>query len=119
MRPVKITMADYGTSFATRARAAHIGAVIQGKVTPKTRELILDFADVRALSYSFADELFIEVLRALCTTDHEAEARFIHCADDLVSAFRATTKKRDRFEEHKLQALTERNGLAITAIAGA
>jgi anti-anti-sigma regulatory factor len=52
----RYTLADRGHAFATRARAEEIRTEIED-LASSSDQILIDFAGVRFVSYSFADEL--------------------------------------------------------------
>ena len=58
-------LADYGAAFATRAKGAEIGSKMVDAIVSLNDDdtLLINFKGVEALSYSFVDELFLQVLQ--------------------------------------------------------
>lgn len=54
---MRITLADHGDSFSTRARAA----LIAGSIDREGPAAVVDFAGVRRVSGSFVDEILSQV----------------------------------------------------------
>lgn len=56
LAPPRYLLAGQGRAFSTRARGEEIRIEIEG-LAASSNEVLIDFAGVRSVSYSFADEL--------------------------------------------------------------
>jgi anti-anti-sigma regulatory factor len=70
--PPRYLLARHGQAFSTRARAEEIRIEIEG-LAASSGEVLIDFAGVRSVSYSFADELVGAFASAYASGDRVAK----------------------------------------------
>jgi len=112
MRPVDIRLAEFGSTFATRERASRIAAEVVARLPVGQERLVFDFAGVRLVSYSFADELLKQAASILLGSGVH-EVTFSNCNEEVLVVFRSTVEKRGRFADSGLVTSTHQHSLAI------
>jgi hypothetical protein len=79
---MQLSLADHGKTLATRP----LGAKLRGGVTSQVDDLVvLDFAGVLAVSYSFADEFIGRLAEIALRADGGFEIHMLNASDEVLA----------------------------------
>lgn len=114
MKELVINIGKYGSSFASRERARMIGIDLLDALSPDCPELVLDFRGVRAVSYSFTDELLRAVAEAF-SKGALKQTEFRQCSNEVEEVLRDVLHKRNRLTSAHLSTSSTEEKIAIVS----
>ena len=114
MEIATVRLSDFGSTFATRQKAQTIGVTLKASVSTRHDSLVVDFSGVRAVSYSFADELLTQILEATVRTERHM-AKLSNCSEEILGVFTSGRQTRERLNEHHMRAAEVSRGLRFSS----
>ncbi len=98
MNEMRIDLGEYGSSFATRDKARAIGRHVRESCPDQGSNIVIDFGKVRVVSYSFADQLFEEVVLVMCSWGHKHQLSFVNCRPEIIDVLETVFARRNKIE---------------------